>query len=69
MKKILLLLVFIVVAATVWAQPPPPPPPVPPPPGTGAPIDTDILYFIIPAALFAVYKMNKKRTGLINDLK
>ena len=61
MKKILLLLLFFVVTATVWAQPPPPPPPVPPPPGTSTPIDTDILYFIIPAALFAVYRLNKTK--------
>ena len=64
MKKILLLLVFCIVAATVGAQPPPPPPPPPPlPPGTGisTPIDTDLLYFLIPAALFAVYSLNKKR--------
>lgn len=69
MKKVLLLLVFFVVSATVGAQPPPPPPPVPPPPGTSTPIDTDVLYFILPAALFAVYSLNKKRAGLVTDLK
>ena len=69
MKKALLLLLFFVVTATVWAQPPPPPPPVPPPPGTSTPIDTDVLYFILPAALFAVYRLNKKRASLINNLK
>ena len=62
MKKILLLLVFIVVTATVGAQPPPPP-------GTGAPIDTDVLYFILPAALFAVYSLNKKRFSPITISK
>lgn len=64
MKKALLLLLFIVATATIWAQPPPPPPPGPLPPGTGAPIDTDLLYFLIPAALFAVYRLNKAKNKL-----
>jgi len=59
-KKLLpFLFVFILCLPEVWAQAPPPPPP--PPPGTGAPIDTDLLYLLIPAALFAVYRLNKKR--------
>ena len=69
MKKILLLLLFSAITSLVWSQPPPPPPPGPTPPGVGAPIDTDVLYLIIPAVLFAVYRMNKKRTGLVTDLK
>jgi hypothetical protein len=69
MKKTLLLILFASIAATVWSQPPPPPPPGSPTSGADAPIDTDVLCFILPAALFAVYRLNKKRTGLVNDLK
>jgi hypothetical protein len=63
MKKILLLLLFSAITTAVWSQPPPPPPPSPSGGGSGTsvPIDTDVLYFIIPAALFAVYRLNKVR--------